>query len=115
MLAEMELEMQVIKMNLKEAKDMKKSYVNQHRAFKEFQVGENVYLHINPKSSSLSIGSCAKLAPQYCGYFDILERIGPMEYRIELPPSVKFHDVFHVLFLKIYVQDVYHLIDWYVL
>jgi len=67
--------------------------------FKEFQVGEHVYLHIKPKRGSLRIGSCAKLEPLYCGPFEILERIGPVACRLALPPKVKFHDVsmFHCL------------------
>lgn len=47
MLKEMEQEIQVIKKNLKETQDRKKRYVNQHRVFKEFQVREYVYFHIN--------------------------------------------------------------------
>ena len=84
-------------------------------AFKEFQDGEHVYLRIKPKKSSLRIGPCAKLTPQYCGPFEILERIGLMAYQIALPTTTKFHDVFHVSFLKMYIKDVDHVIDWYVL
>lgn len=82
---------------------------------KEFQVGENVYLRIKPKNNSLKIGTCVKLSPWYCGPFDILERIGPMEYRLALPPSIRVHDVFYTSLLKIYVQDSNHMIDWFVL
>ncbi|MCY6488271.1 hypothetical protein, partial [Actinobacillus pleuropneumoniae] len=82
-----------------------------NRLFKEFQVGEHVYLCINPKKTSLRIGSCVKLAPWYCRPFEILERIGPMAYRLSLPPTVKFHDVFHVSSLKNYVKDVDHVIN----
>ena len=64
--------------------------------FKEFQVGEHVYFCIKPKKISLRIGSCAKLAPWYCGTFEILERIGPVAYRLALPPIVKVHVVFHI-------------------
>lgn len=63
---------------------------------KEFQVGEHVYLRVRPKKSSLDIESCAKLAPWFCGPFNILDRIGPMAYRLTLPPSIKVHDVFPV-------------------
>jgi len=66
-----------------------------------------------PKNSSLRIGSCAKLAPQYCGPFEILERIGPMAYKISFSPSMKVHDVFHVSFLKMHVHDVGHVTDWF--
>ena len=59
MLAEMEHEMKVIKQNLKVAQDRHSNYVDHHREFKEFQVGEHVYLHIKPKRSSLRIGLCS--------------------------------------------------------
>ena len=66
MLADMEHEMHVIKRNLKATHDMQKSYADRNKLFKEFQVGEKVYLCIKPKKSSLWIGSCAKLAPWFC-------------------------------------------------
>jgi len=46
--------------------------------------------------------------------FEILNRIGPVAYILALLPIVKFHDVFHVSLLKKYVQDVDHVIDWFV-
>ena len=75
MLIEMEQEMQVIKKNLKVSEDMNNNCAYQHSEFKEFQVGERVYLRIKPKKISLRIGSCAKVAPLYCGPFQILERM----------------------------------------
>jgi len=74
-----------------------------------------VYFFIKPKKISLRIGSCAKLAPWYCGPFKILERIGPMAYRLALSPKMNVHDVFHPSLLKRYVNNVDHVIDWYVL
>jgi len=76
--------MQVIRRNLKEMQDKDKSYENKHRVFKEFQIGEHVYMHIKPKRSSLRIGSCAKMAPPYCGPSAILERIGLVSYQLAL-------------------------------
>ena len=104
--------MQVIKKNFKATQDRKKSYADRNMLFKEFPVGEKVYLRIKPKKSSLHIGSCAKLTPWFCGAFSIIERIGPVAYQLSLPPTVKVHDVFHVSLLKKYVKYVDHVIDW---
>jgi len=111
----MEQEKHIIKKNLKATQDRHKSYENQNRLFKEFQIGEHMYLCIKQKKRSLWIGSCAKLAPRFCGPFSIFERIGPVAYRLALPLTVKVHDVFHVLFLRKNVKYVDHVIDWCVL
>jgi len=38
-----------------------------------------------------------KLSPRYIGPYDILERIGPVAYRLALPMALSnLHDVFHV-------------------
>ena len=44
MLVEVEEEMKIIKKNLEDAWDRQKIYADQHKAFKEFQVREHVYL-----------------------------------------------------------------------
>jgi hypothetical protein len=74
-----------------------------------------VYLQIRPRISSLRMGTCAKLAPQFCGPFEILDRMGPVAYRLALPSTVKAHNVFHVSLLKKYVHDSNHIIDWSVI
>jgi len=56
--------MKVIKNNLMVEKDGHKSYADQHRVFKKFQVGEHAHLRIKPKKISLKNGSCAKLEPR---------------------------------------------------
>ena len=61
------------------------------------------------------MGACAKLAPQYCGPFEFLDRVGPVSYRLALPPTVKARNIFHVSLLKKYVHDLNHITDWYVI
>ena len=112
MLVDMEQEMQVIKRNLKVVQDNQKSYADRNKLFNEFQVGEHVYFHIKPEKISFRISSCAKLEPQYCGPFEIIERIRLVAYRLAHPQTMKFHDVFHISLLKKYIKDVDHIIDW---
>ena len=64
------------------------------------------------RKSSLNLGSCAKMSPRYFGSFEVLERIGPIAYRLVLPANTRAHNVFHVSLLKKYVYDPNHVIDW---
>ena len=82
---------------------------------RSFVLGSMCICASSPRKSFLRIGSCAKLAPQHCGTFEILERIGLVAYQLALPPKVKFHDFFHTSLLKKYIKDVDHVIDWSVL
>jgi hypothetical protein len=62
LLQEMEDRMVNIKQNLKESQDRQKFYADKNMATIEFKVGENVLLKVNPKKSSLKLGSFAKLS-----------------------------------------------------
>jgi hypothetical protein len=74
----MEHKMIKIRKNLKVAQERQKSYVDSKRTHKEFKVGDHVYLRWKSKRSYLRMGMCAKLEPNYCGPFEVLERVGPI-------------------------------------
>jgi len=107
--------MKRIKQNLKVAQDRKKSYADKNRVFRDFKVGEHVFLKVKVKRSLLRLGSCSKLAERYCGPFEILENIRPFAYMLSFPASMRVHIVFHVSLLKNYVPDPNYIIDWNVI
>ena len=76
MLKDMEEQVVKIRQNLKIAQDIHKSYADKNRNFREFQVGEHVFLKVIAKKSSLRLGNCKKLVARFCGPFEILRRIG---------------------------------------
>ena len=52
------------------------------------------------------------LQPRYIGPFEILERVGPIAYRLALPSSLLgVHEVFHVSMLWKYIPDPSHIVD----
>jgi len=100
-----------IRKNIQVAQDRKMTYVDNKRTQRELKLGDHVYLLVKSKRSSLKMGMCAKLAPRYCGPFEVLERVGLVAYKLALPPTIRDHNVFHVYLLNKYVHDPNHVID----
>ncbi|GJV76743.1 putative reverse transcriptase domain-containing protein [Tanacetum coccineum] len=96
----------LIKEKLKAARDCQKSYADNTRKPLEFEVGDRVMLKVSPWKGVIRIGKKGKLAPRYVGPFKILERIGPVAYRLRLPEELSgVHDTFHVSNLKKCLAD----------
>ncbi|GJY95367.1 hypothetical protein Tco_0511728 [Tanacetum coccineum] len=63
--------------------------------------GDRVLLRVSPWKGVVRFGKRGKLAPRFVGPFEIVERIGPVAYRLRLPQELScIHDVFHVSNLK---------------
>ena len=55
---------------------------------------------------SLRFGRKGKLSPRFIGLYEIIERIGPVAYRLALSPELdRIHNVFHVSMLRRYRSD----------
>lgn len=111
----MELIVKQVRGNLKITHDRQKNNADHNRTQKEFVIGENLFIKVKPRKNSFKLGNCAKLAPRYCGLFEILARVGPVAYQLALLPNLNIHNVFHVSILKKYVHDATHVIDWNVI
>ncbi|KAL0539868.1 hypothetical protein IC582_024089 [Cucumis melo] len=104
---------QKIRSHMHTAQSRQKSYADVRRKDLEFEVGDKVFLKVAPMRGVLRFERRGKLSPRFVGPFEILERIGPVAYRLALPPSLStVHDVFHVSMLRKYVPDPSHVVDY---
>ena len=70
-----------------------------------------MFLKVSPWKKILHFGRKGKLSPRFIGPYEILERVGPVAYRLALSPELaKLHDVFHVSMLRRYRFDPSHIL-----
>jgi len=81
-----------------------KTQADRHRSDKQLAVGAWVYVKLQPyKQHSLALRRNQKLGPNYFGPFPIVERVGAVAYKLQLPDHAKIHPVFHISLLKEHV------------
>nr|GEX60630.1 putative reverse transcriptase domain-containing protein [Tanacetum cinerariifolium] len=90
-----------IKQRIQAAYDRQKSYVYLKHKLMEFQVGDKVMLEVLPWKGVVRFGKRGKLNPTYAGPFKVLEKVGSVAYKLELPQELsRVHNTFYVSNLK---------------
>ncbi|GKD46863.1 putative reverse transcriptase domain-containing protein [Tanacetum coccineum] len=90
-----------IKQRMQAARDRQMSYANLKRKPMDFQVRDNVMLNVSPWKGVVRFGKRGKLNPRYVGPFKVIEKVGDVAYKLELPEELsRVHNTFHVSNLK---------------
>ncbi|GJT04891.1 putative reverse transcriptase domain-containing protein [Tanacetum coccineum] len=92
-----------IKNRIHAALDRQKSYADVRHKPLEFQVGDKVTLKVSPWKGVILFEKWRKLNSRYIGPFKVLDKVGPVAYRLLLPQQIsKVHSTFHVSNLNKY-------------
>nr|GEU36862.1 putative reverse transcriptase domain-containing protein [Tanacetum cinerariifolium] len=91
---------------LKAERNRRKSYADKRRKPIEFSVCDYVLLKVSSWKCVVRFMKKRKLAPKFVGPFEIIEKVGPVAYMLDLPEELDgVHDTFHVSNLKKCLAD----------
>lgn len=94
----------LLRQKLQKAQARMKEIADGHRRDHEFQVNKWVLVKLRPyRQTTVAGAGQSKLLRCFYGPFRIIERMGPVAYKLELAEHLRIHPVFHCSLLKPFV------------
>lgn len=103
MLEQLFSNLKVAETNVERAQQRQQHYTNLHRRHVEYKLGDKVLL--STADLRLKMKVTPKLTARHIGPFVIKRVLSPLNYELDLPPSMSIHPVFHVSKLKAYTSS----------
>ena len=111
LIQETEENVKMIRERLKVATNRQKSYSDMRRKDIRYEIDEKVFLKVLPWTKVMRFGKSGKLSPRFIGPYEVIEKVGPVAYKLALPPELeKIHNVFHVSMLRRYKSNPSHVV-----
>ena len=94
LIQETEEKVKMIRERLKVVTDRQKSYADMRRKDMRYEIGEKVFLKVSSWKKVMRFGKNGKLSPRFIGSYEVIKKVGPVAYRLALPPKLEnIHNV----------------------
>ncbi|WVZ01635.1 hypothetical protein V8G54_027704 [Vigna mungo] len=95
-----------LKANLLKSQNYMKQQADRKRRDIQLEVGDLALVKLQPyRQQSLALRKNQKLGLKFFGPFEVVEKIGAVAYRLQLPDTAKIYPVFHISLLKKFQGD----------
>lgn len=100
-LMERDMLLTTLKSNRMRAQQVTKAQTDKHKRDVQLKVGDQVLVKLERyKQNSVALRKNHKLGMHYFGPFTVIEKVGQVAYKLQLPPEAKIHPMFHISHLK---------------